>query len=160
MSFIDQLKGYQPIVNEDKGGFEVIKGDYGVEVTALAPKANKEGEFDRYQLELTIRETIKGAEGVDRKFWRSYYKDGDNSLKELMNDMFTMNVNLDTATDEQSFENSFIAAIGAKGTVRAWGWTPDKDREGNAIPIDERTTRQMFKIVNPAKAKKQEKAPF
>ena len=160
MSFLDQLKGYQPIVNEDKGGFEIIKGDYLAEITALKPKKNKEGVEDRYELTLTIRENLKGQDATNRNLWRSYFKDGENSIKDLMNDLFTMNVNLDNTADEQAFENSFLAAIGAKGTIRAWGWTPDKDREGNAIPVEERTTRQMFKIVNPAKAKKQEKAPF
>ena len=159
MSFLDQLKGYQPIVNEDKGGFTVLKGDYVAKVTGLKPKANKEGVQDRYELELTIVSTLKGDEATDRKLWRSYYKDSDNGMKDLMNDMFTININLDP-TDEQAFENSFMVAIDAPVTLRAWGWTPDKDREGNAIAPEDRVARQQFKIINPKKASKQEKAPF
>jgi hypothetical protein len=37
--------------------------------------------------------------------------------------------------------------------IRAWVWTPDKDRDGNPIAEEMRIPRQMLKVVKEFKSK-------
>lgn len=141
---------WKPVANVE--GFDILDGTYEIKVSGLRPKQNKESqEFDQYQLEITVVKTISGAKGEGRKFWKNYYKDNSDSIKDLLCDLFTMGVDLPTPDDWKEFEGGFTLAIGAKGTLRAWKWTPEKDRQGNLIPKEARVDKQQFKIVKKAK---------
>lgn len=150
---------WQPTANIE--GFDVLDGTYAVTVVSLRPKENKQTkEMDQYQLELKVVQTISGTKAEGRKFWKTYYKDNADSMKDMLCDLFTMSVTLPTPDDWGTFEAGFHAAIGAKGTLRAWKWTPEKDKQGNLIPVDQRVPRQQSKIIKQAKPGESTGLPF
>lgn len=160
MGMDDVLKAYTPVENVDDSGFEILKGTYKTAVSKLLLESNKE-YGDRYQLELIVNEVVEGNGTPGRKFWKRYKAD-DEGLKKLLNDLFTAGIEVPKASVEE-FNNSLNVALDKDVTVRAWGWTPEKDVKGEEIPVDERVTRQQFKIVNAKKAKtakKDAKVPF
>ena len=143
-----------------------MKGIYRGTFTVLRPDKNKEGVLDRYKMEITLSETVSGNEGTGRKLWRTYYKDNQESVQNMVNDLFTSGITLDT-TSEAAFEGSFENAIGKPVVVRCYGWTKEKDKDGNVVPKEERETVQMFVIksasdkdVKGGGAKKGSAVPF
>lgn len=156
MSFEDVLKAYQPVENEDEGGFEVLKGTYKCTVTKLGLGETRDKRA-RYELELTVNEVKEGNGSPGRKLWRNYMKDDDKKVENLLNDLFTADIAI-PKTSVAEFESSLMLAIDAEVTVKAWGWAPEKDMKGADIPPEDRKAQQMFKIVNPSKTKKSTKA--
>lgn len=140
----DFLRGFKPQINDD--GDLPVKGAAMTKVNHLRPAKNKEGVYDRYELELETTEVLDGNVRLGKRFWRRYYKDNEESIKDLVNDMFTSGIDLDTSNGEEAFEASFINAIDKPVCVRAWGWTPEKDRQGNIVPAAERRPIQQFVI--------------
>ena len=155
MGFGDVLKDYQPTENEDDSGFKPFKGTYKSIVSRLALDVHEQyGE--RYELELTVTETLDGDEAVGRKLWRRYAKE-DEAAKKLLNDLFTAGIEVPRATEEE-FNNNLDKALDKEVTIRTWAWTPDKTVSGEPIAEDERVPRQQFKIVSGKKVKGGKKA--
>lgn len=153
MGLMDSLKsaGFKFQANTDDE-FEALVGQYRAVCTALRPEVSKDtGEKNRYYAEWTVQDTLDGTFGNNRKFRKSYWltnKDGSpnkDDITELLNDFYTCGVQLDTSSDE-ALEASFDQAIGSEAYIRGWGWTPEKDRQGNLIPEGERKTLQQFVI--------------
>jgi hypothetical protein len=166
MGLFDYLGGYKPTVDES-GGFDVLKGDYKVRIDSLRAEKNQQGEFDRYKIQVTIVEVIKGNGNTGRKLWATWYKDNDASMKKMANQLFTAGIDLDmsgdAATFDQKFENSFENAIGKEATIQAYGWTPDKDMQGNPIAEADRVERQQWVfrgVKKGAKKTAKSSAPF
>lgn len=153
MSIEDVLKGYTAVENEDSDGFEILKGTYKCGVTRLALGSTKmEPKKPRYELELTVNEVLEGNGAAGRRLWRNYIKEDDEAVKKLLNDLFTMGIDIPRKTPEE-FEGSFFAAMDHEATIRTWGWTPEKKQDGTPIPEAERVPVQQFKIVNAKKVK-------
>lgn len=152
MSATDFLKGFTPSINEDGSGFDILEGVYRTKVNYLRPEKNKDGVEDRYREELETVEVVKGNGNPGRKFWKTYYKDNEKSMRELVNDMFTAGITLDTSSDA-AFEASFEGAIGKSVYVRGWGWTPTKRQDGSLIPKEEQQARQSFVVKSEKEVK-------
>ena len=73
-------------------------------------------------------------------------------MQDLLDLLFTAKVEMPKGNMDE-FEANLGKAADAEVVVRAWGWTPEKDREGNLIAEDERVARQQFKVVSPKKVK-------
>lgn len=160
MGLVDTLKaeGWTPTPNQD-GTFEVLKGHYRTSCQVLRKEPATETKEARIVCQLYVEEVLEGTH-VDttvplekRRRFFSYYNLDADGLKKLLNDTFTAGVTLDTTSDE-ALEASFANAIGQPVYVRAWGWTPDKDRQGNLIPESERQARQQFVIKSQTAALK------
>ncbi len=152
MGIVDSLvgAGWKPEENSD-GEFKPLVGTYEVEVVTLRPEIDqKNSNAKYYQFELKPLSVLDGdAFGEKFSFRKRYYVDGDKAqenLKKLLNDLFTLGVTLDTTSDE-AMEASFVKAIGVKGYVRSWGWTP----EGKSAV-------QMFVVQKPKVAQRKVKA--
>lgn len=150
MGLDEVLKGYTPQELEDDSGFKVLKGTYRCAIMSI--KAEQHAEWgDRYQVEFMVNETLDGDNGTGRKFWKRFPKT-DEGVKDLLDVLFTAGVTVPRNTIEE-FEANLYKAADAEVVLRAWGWTPDKDRQGNLIAEDERVTRQQFKVISPKKVK-------
>lgn len=163
MGMQDFLKGFKPQINDD--GDLPVKGTAETKVNHLRLSKNRDGVFDRYELELETVAVIEGDIRVGKRFWRRYFKDNEESVKDLVNDMFTAGIDLELQGDQSVFEASFDKAIGKPVIVRAWGWTPEKDKQGNILPADQRKPIQQFVIkhkagVKAGKGGKGSPAPF
>ena len=142
MSLTDKLReaGFKPSQNTD-GEFKPYTGTYKVETKVLRPDVDDKGQ-KFYQAEWNIIETLEGMPKRDSKysaFRKRYFIDdpdkGLDNLKKLLNDFFTIGVELDQSSDE-AFEESFKSAIGSQGYIRGWEWTPDgKDRAQQSFVI-------------------------
>lgn len=159
MGIVDSLKasGWKPTANED-GEFKPLKGTYACSIMTLRPeKDEKNGNAKFYQLELKPVEVLEGDEfGEKFTFRKRVYVDGEKAtknLQDLLDDLFTAGIELDTASDE-AMEASFEKAIGHTAYVRAWGWTPDKDIKGNVVPEADRKSRQMWVVQKAGVAEK------
>lgn len=159
MGVMDYLKGFTPEINTDESGFDVLEGTYLCNVNRLAPKAGKDRQGnldpkrDAYEVEYQIKEVVKGNGNPGRKLWKTYYKDSEKDLRNLVNDMFTAGIGLNTSGTEADFEASFEGAIGKSVYLRGWGWTPTKRQDGTAIPADEQKARQQFVIKSEKEVK-------
>lgn len=155
MGLDDVLKSYTP-QELDEQDFEILKGSYRCAITNIKLEENAEWG-DRYQVEFMVNEVLDGNGNPGRKFWKRFLKT-DEGLKGLLDVLFTAGVTIprDSTAD---FEANLGKALDAEVVIRAWGWEPEKDMKGNLIPEDERTTRQMFKVLSPKKAKKKQTQP-
>lgn len=152
MGLEDVLKSFTPKQNEDASGFDILKGTYVTKVNKLAKDFPKDPKFSpRYKLELEIVKVLEGNGNAGRKFWKQYQIE-EEGLKKLLNDLFTAGITLDNSSIE-NMEFSFVNALDKEVTLRAWGWTPDKNQDGSEIPADERKTLQFSNIVSAAKVK-------
>ena len=152
MGLDDVLKNYTPQELDDQD-FEILKGSYKCAITGIKFEANAEWG-DRYQVEFMVNEVLEGNGTAGRKFWKRFPKT-DEGIKDLMDVLFTASVDIPRSSVEE-FEANLGKAIDAEVVIRAWSWTPEKDMKGGLIPEDERTLRQMFKVVSPKKAKKKQ----
>lgn len=154
MGLVDTLvqSGFQPEVNQDSQ-FEVLAGQYRCSWMVLRPEAEDTAKNRpaRWAAQFVIEEALEGTHvNIDlapekrRRFFKSYTKDADGA-KKLLNDLFTVGVELDTSSDE-AFEASFDRAIGKPVFIRSWGWTPEQTRDGQAIPVAQRRTMQQLVI--------------
>ena len=120
--------GFMPEESKD-GEWEPYKGTYKVQCTVLRPETADDGsEF--IQSEYKVMETLAGDQIRDSKFAdfrKRYYLSGEKAeqnLKNLINDFFTMGIQLDYSSDE-ALKASLPNAIGAEGYLRGWAWTPE-----------------------------------
>lgn len=161
MGVVDALRaaGYKPTANED-GQFKPLKGTYAAHYAVLRPETDDKGaKF--YQIELKPDEVIDGDEFSEKfTFRKRVYLDGPKAtenVKAMLDDLFTCGVELDLSSDE-AMEADFEKAIGVTAYVRAWGWTPEKDAKGNALPESERRSIQQFVIQQKSAADKKRSA--
>jgi len=158
MSIKDLTAGYKPARNAEES-FDPLKGKYEVIIDKLEvghPKDEPQN-FDRYKMTLKVEKTISGDKGDNRLFFKTYMKDNADKVKQMLDDLFTMGVDLkvDCETDEE-FESQFMIAVGAKGYVSAYHFKPEKTMSGEPIPVDERKPIQIAKVYHP-EAKPEEK---
>jgi len=149
MSIRDLLGDFKPTTNAEDS-FDPLKGKYEVVIDKLEVGKNKDGVFDRYKMTLKVTKTISGDKGDNRLFFKTYMKDNAEKVKDLICDLFTMGVNLNTAVDtDEDFEAQFSFAVGAKGHVSAYHFKPEKDMQGNVIPEGDRKPVQISKVYKP-----------
>lgn len=151
MGLNEFLGGYKPTENEDTQGFDILKGTYDCAVTKLVLEDSEKYGL-RYQMELTVNEVLEGNGAQGRKFWIRYNQD-EKGIKRMLDDLFTAAVEIPYQTLDLLNDNLGLA-LDKVVKVRAWGWTPDKNRDGTPIEEGDRQTFQQVKVVNPAKAKK------
>lgn len=162
--FFGELKDYKPEEVKDEGDFKPLKGSYICRVSKLTHNvgnSQKDGNpYDFYSLNMQITETIDGDKGNNR-YLNKRYQNTNEKLKALMNDLFTAGISFETGSRE-AFDLSLVNAIDKQIGVRAWVWTPEKDRNGNIIPEEERIPMQQMKIVKDFKkgALKSTELPF
>jgi len=157
MSLEDVLKGYEPEENVDSQIFEILQGRYMTAITKLALEVHDEyGE--RYQLELTVNEVLKGNGTPGRKFWKTYKKD-DDGLKRLMRDLFTAGIDYKRGSVDD-FESTFGVLLDAPVLVSARGWKPDKKMDGTPIPEEQQAVKQVAVIVSQKTKAATAKTPF
>lgn len=162
--FNGELKDYKPEEVKDEGDFKPLKGSYICRVSKLTHNmgtSTKDGNpYDFYSLNMQITETIDGDKGNNR-YLNKRYQNTNEKLKALMNDLFTAGIAFETGSRE-AFDLSLVNAIDKQIRVRTWVWTPEKDRNGNIIPEEDRTPMQQMKIVKDFKkgALKPTELPF
>ena len=159
MGLTDNLraKGFKPEANVD-GEFKPLKGTYACEITVLRPEVDEKNNGAKYyQVEYKPKAVLEGDPFGDKfSFRKRVYVDGDkaeDNLQAMLDDLFTCGIELDMSSDD-AMEASFTLAIGKTAYIRAWGWTPDKDRTGNAIPESDRKAFQQFVVQKQAVAEK------
>jgi len=146
--------GFKPEVVED-GGFEAITGKYICRIdragrmTGISDKTSN--EYDFRTINLQVAEIIDGDKATNR-FLKLVYNPDTEGTKRLMNDLFTAGIEITAKSDAELDE--FLPTLTDKTmNIRAWVWTPDKDREGNPIAEESRVARQMLKVVKEFKSK-------
>ena len=162
--FFGELKDYKPEEVKDEGDFKPLKGSYIVRVAKLTHNigvSTKDNTpYDFYSLNMQITETIDGDKGNNR-YLNKRYQNTNEKLKALMNDLFTAGIAFENGSRE-AFDLSLVNAIDKQVRLRAWVWTPEKDRSGNIIPEEDRTPLQQMRIVKDFKkgALKSTELPF
>lgn len=166
MGFDEILRSYQPLQNEDEKGFDVLTGKYKCKANFLRrdfPKGDDLKLKPRYRLELQVTENVEGDRGVGRRFWKAYALGNEEKMKALLNDLFTAGISLPNSS-ENDFEMSLPLVKDATFYVRAWGFPPEKRRDGSQNTGDGKEMQQAFVIYNPAKQKSAkpaaDKVPF
>ena len=150
MGLDDFLAGMKPEVDD---GFEAFKGMYKAVISSLTAGANQRTEEPQYTLELQVAELLEGDRAVGRKLWLRYPKT-EAGLSSLNNALFTAGLELDRASGVAGMEASFANVQGKTVYIRAWGWAPEKNRDGTEIPEGERRTFQQGAIVSEKRVKK------
>jgi hypothetical protein len=147
--FFGELKDYKPEEIKDEGDFKPLKGSYITRVTKLTHNigvsTTTNEPYDFYALNMQITDTVDGDKGNNR-YLNKRYQNTNEKLKALMNDLFTAGIPFDTGSRE-AFDLSLVNAIDKQVRLRAWSWTPEKDRAGNPIAEENRTPLQQMKIV-------------
>lgn len=164
--FFKDLESYQPELQKDEPDFRPIKGRYVCRIaklqhnTGVSTTTNE--PYDFYSMDLQIVETIEGDKG-DKRYLKKRYGNTPEGLKKLWNDLFTAGIEFNK-TSREDFDLSLPNTIDKTLKIRAWSWTPEKDRAGNILPEEDRTPLQSFVIVNDfakgGKKKTTERPPF
>lgn len=153
----DDLKEYQPQKIEDD--FEIMKANFNcaVEYSRIekydGPIDDLKGkEFLNYCLIVLNHPKYTG-----RKLWKKVNLSNSDQLKKLADTFFTVGLEFNDRLSLESANEKF-ATMTVK--VRAWGWTPDKDINGNEIDEGKREARQMFQVKGLAKEEAKDKILF
>ena len=147
MGILEDLKraGFKPQANTD-GDFQPLKGQYECECVTLRREASQfRPGTELYHAEWKVTKTVDGDAGEGRSFHKRYGTDDEAAIKELLQDFFTMGVDLSIDSEEE-LQASFEQAIGKTTFIRAWAWTPIKDRDGNELPEAERRAFQSMVV--------------
>lgn len=149
LDFNELNKDYTPEEIHDETAFKPLKGAYECRIDRLERvkgiSEKTKDPYDFYSMSLEIVDIVEGNKGVGRYLKRTYQADNEG-IKKLLNDMFTSGIELDR-TSEEAFDASLSSAKDKIVKVRAWVWTPDKDRDGNPIAEEDRVDRQQLKVV-------------
>src|SRR3990167_789145 len=153
------LSGLKPELTD---GFDVLEGTYRC-VVKNEPKAETgfitgtfpSGDtYERFQLTVDVTDVLKGNGNPGRRLWLRYNKD-EAGLQKLLNDLFTGGVIEDVdRTSVESLKETLPNLAGKMLYVRAWAWTPEKNRDGLVIPEDQRVARQQTAIKSERALKK------
>ena len=162
--FFGELKDYKPEEVKDDNEFKPLKGSYVCRVAKLTHNigtSQKDGNpYDFYSLNMQVVETIDGDKGENR-YLNKRYQNNNDSLKKMMNDLFTAGIEFNN-TSREEFDLSLTNAIDKQVRLRAWSWTPEKTMGGEPIPEEQRTPIQFTKIIKEFKKSttKSSEAPF
>lgn len=155
MGFEEILKGYTPQENDDEKGFDILKGKYKCKLNSLKrdyPKGDDLQLKPRYSMEVEVVENVEGDKGIKRKFWKRYDLADEEKMKKLLNDLFTAGISLPNASQED-FESGFPIIKDSILYVRAWGFAPEKKRDGSPNNTEPKEQQQVWIVYNPAKQK-------
>ncbi len=162
--FFDELKEYKAEEVKDSD-FKPIKGKYVARIARLihmVGNSSTTGEpFDFYSINCQILETIEGDMGNGRYLGKRY-QNTPEGLKKLMNDLFTAGIGY-AQTDREAFDMSLSSAVDRQINLRAWSWSPEKNRDGSLIPEEERVAKQQVAVIKEFKKDKKttnETVPF
>lgn len=170
MGLDDFLKSMKPELNEN--GFDVLKGTYRVviknepkaETGFLITKFPSGDEARRFQVTCDVVDVLSGNGTAGRRVWLRYNED-ENGVKKLINDLFTAGLldKIDRTSIDQ-LKATLPDIGGSVAFLKAWGWTPEKNRAGESIPEGERKTMQQGNLVDEKTAnkvgKKKDENPF
>lgn len=145
------LAGLKPELNDS---YEVLTGVYEVVIkdeekaeTGFLVRTWEDGrESRRFQITADVVTVLKGNGQPGRRLWMRYNED-EAGIQKLANDLHTAGLwnTLDHSSVEQ-LKVSLPSLAGKTLYVRAWGWTPEKDRQGNVLPEGERKTLQQASV--------------
>ena len=149
MGLDDFLKGLKPQSNDE---FEVLTGHYQTVLVGLDPEVNQFNQQEQWSLALQVTQVLDGN-GAPGRWLRKRYAKTEKGMRALVNDLFTagLRVNMNSTSE---MEASFEPLLQSVMNVRAWGWTPEADFNGNPLPEAERVTRQQFAFVSEKRVKK------
>ena len=156
-SLVDE--GYKPEVVED-GGFDAVTGKYICRIdkagrmTGISAKTEK--GYDFRTVSLQVAKILDGDKATNRFLKLTYNPDAEGT-KRLLNDLFTAGIEI-TATSDAELDEFLPTLVDKTMNIRAWVWTPDKDRDGNPIAEESRVARQMLKVVKEFKSKGKDKS--
>ena len=159
MGLDEFLKDMKPELNEDfealKGTYRaVIKNEEKAETGFLIGKFPNGEDSRRFQITVDVTDVLTGNGNPGRRLWLRYNED-ENGVKKLINDLFTAGL-LDKVdrTSVESLKASLSDLAGSVVIVKAWGWTPEKDRAGHPLAEADRKTIQQAQFVTEKSVKK------
>ena len=144
-----ELQSFTPEEINDENIFKPLKGAYECRIDRLEHiqgVSERSGEpYDFYSMNLEIMSMAEGDKGVGRYLKRTYNNDNEG-VKKLLNDMFTSGIEVDR-TSQEALDASLSSAKDKIVKVRTWIWTPEKTRDGEPIPEENRVGIQQVKVV-------------
>ena len=145
--------GFEPEVNQDSSGFEMINGSYVARIEEAGRKAGKSAksgnDYDFRTIKLQVVEVIKGDKAMNRYLDMTYNLD-EKGMKRLIGDLFTAGIECN-ATNDAELDELLTTLKDKTMNIRCWVWTPTKDREGNALAEEDRKSYQQIKVVKELK---------
>lgn len=148
--------GFTPEVQEDDMDFKPITGKYICRIDSagrVSGKSEKTGDdYDFRSVSLQVAEIVDGDKATNRFLKLNYNCDADG-VKKLLNDLFTAGIDMAVKFDVE-LDEALPMLTDKTMNIRAWVWTPEKDRSGNLIPEEKRQSRQQLKVVKDFKGKK------
>ena len=159
MGLNEFLGALKPELND---GFEVLEGVYRCVVkneekaeTGFTSGFFKNGDpYERLQMTVDVTDVLSGNGNPGRRLWMRYNLD-EKGLTKLVNDLFTANL-LEgiNRTSVEGLKETLPNVAGKTLYVRAWGWTPEKDRDGTLLPEEQRRTVQQYAVKSEKSLKK------
>lgn len=141
MTKLPGLENHKPQKVQD--GFDIIKATVNCGFEYARFEKTKDGqEYLGYEL------IVLGPTHIGRKLWKRFYLDNEGHMKKLANMIFTLLAI--EVKEKEDITNCLDELITKVVKVRAWGWTPTEDVDGNEIPENKREARQqhLVKEVN------------
>lgn len=164
--------GFKPETNVDED-FPPLKGEYATQLTVLRPFVDeKSQEKTAYLATWKVTQTLDGDLADGRTLSRFYRLGGvdfngqpimakaaQEALRGLLNDLFTMGVELPRGSTEE-FEAAFPQAIGKPAYLRAWWFSPKDDADRKIQQFKVKTERDLRKGSKDTAGGKTARAPF
>ena len=146
--------GYKPELNKDDD-FKPVTGKYVCRIDSagrVQGESKRDGApYDFYTLSTQVVEVIEGDKATNR-FLKLRYNADAEGMKKLLNDLFTAGIALETSSQD-AFDAALAGLKDNTLNIRAWVWTPDKDRSGNPIAEENRVPYQQIRITKEFKGK-------
>ena len=162
-----EASGFRPEASTD-GEWQPYNGTYRCSIKTLRPEFDEKNKAHFVQAEYDIEEVLAGDMKRDSKFpafkqrfyidWENPTEDHLENAKNLSNQVFTASGKELDWTDKPLFVETAKPLIGHTVYLRAWGWTPEKDSNGNPLPEDQKRTIQQFRVVKQTVAEKKRSA--
>jgi hypothetical protein len=147
--------GFTPEVVEDTSDFSPITGKYICRIDSagrVSGKSERTGnEYDFYSVSIQVAEIIDGDKATNRFLKLNYNRDAAG-IEKLLNDLFTADIKLGVSSDKE-LEEALPLLKDKTMNIRAWVWTPTKDKAGNEIPEENRKAYQQLRVVKAFKDK-------
>jgi hypothetical protein len=147
--------GFTPEVVEDTSDFSPITGKYVCRIDSagrVSGKSERTGnEYDFYSVSIQVAEIIDGDKATNRFLKLNYNRDAAG-IEKLLNDLFTADIKLGVSSDKE-LEEALPLLKDKTMNIRAWVWTPTKDKAGNEIPEENRKAYQQLRVVKAFKDK-------
>jgi hypothetical protein len=146
--------GYMPEINKEDD-FRPINGKYICRLDTagrVKGESKKDGSpYDFYSVSVQVVEVVEGDKATNR-FLKLRYNADTEGMKKLLNDLFTAGITADTSSQE-AFDAALSGLKDNTLNIRAWVWSPEKDRDGNQIAEENRKEYQQLRVVNSFKGK-------